>query len=108
VGLPCFASPESTFGLGDRSQVSSQSVDKYRKTELLDTSIQPGDKIETLLDGKEVLELGADVPAEVSGENGVVEINGGHIVELPSGHNESAELDVINQEHRPPVPLDDR
>jgi len=55
--------------------------------------------IETLLDGREVVELeGADVPAEVSGENGVVEVNGGHIVELPSAHNEPAELDVMSQD----------
>jgi hypothetical protein len=98
IGISCFVILCLLLGTylwaRKRRARAAASIEEYQKAELPDTFIQPGVKDETLLDSTEVGELGgSDVPVEVSGDSGLVEASGEQMAELPTSHNEKAELD---------------
>jgi ABC-type uncharacterized transport system involved in gliding motility auxiliary subunit len=68
-------------------------VDGYQKVELPNTSLQPGIKTTTLLDSKEIGELGG---SDVNEENGLTEVDGECPVELPTASNERMELEALH------------
>jgi hypothetical protein len=79
----------------NKTVTSPTPEDDFRKAELPDTFIQRADKVHTLIDSNEIRELsGTEVPVHIGIGWEVVEANTEYITELPTPHNERAELDV--------------